>query len=98
MEVTLIRAKIVESQEATMPVRLNLNFRRHGKGEERGEEKLLKKDKKPKKWIAPFKDHKEELSKDGIHCFSMPNKRTMILRDNEDIKNEFPGENFNLKE
>ncbi|RDX95891.1 hypothetical protein CR513_21517, partial [Mucuna pruriens] len=140
MEVKIINAQIVESQEATIvrflhglnrdiqdimelhdytfiSILVEFQLRRHGnksyptmssnwKGKERREEKLLRRNKSPKKSSAPFKGQREEVSKvnvlnsnthksSNIKCFKCLgkghivsqclNKRTMILRDDDDI-------------
>ncbi|RDX84665.1 hypothetical protein CR513_34249, partial [Mucuna pruriens] len=80
MEVTLIRAQIIESQEATMARFLNgkkrkptlqqAPTRRVNKGEKRNS---LKGTKFPRK---------------GMHPLKATEKRTMIFRDNRDVESE----------
>ncbi|RDX97316.1 hypothetical protein CR513_19922, partial [Mucuna pruriens] len=58
------------------------------KGKERRDEKPLKRDKSPKKGSTPFKGHNEECLEKGHIASQCINKRTMILRDKEDIEKE----------
>ncbi|RDX65020.1 hypothetical protein CR513_56354, partial [Mucuna pruriens] len=66
--------------------RTYLTTRSNWKGKEKREEKLLKRDKIPKKGSAPFKGHKEEYLGKGHIASEFPNKRKMILRENGDIE------------
>ncbi|RDY03029.1 hypothetical protein CR513_13432, partial [Mucuna pruriens] len=143
MEVTIVKAQIIESQEAIMTrflhglnrdiqdivelhdytyistfvnqaTKVESQLRRHGrksylttcsnwKGKEKREEKLLRKDRSPKKGNVPFKGHREEVSKNvpnsnthkssnclgkGHIASQCRNKRKMILKDDGDINSE----------